>query len=62
MKSIINIALVVAVISLIVGIFSRLTLTPIGPGIEAQAFLQFANTCLLAAIALGILELLKLKS
>jgi hypothetical protein len=62
MKAIINIALVVAGISLVVGIVSRITLTPVGPGIEAQAFLQFTNTCLLAAIALGILELLKSKS
>ncbi len=62
MKTIINIALVLAAISLIIGIISRLTLTPVGPGIEAQAFLQFTNTCLLAVIALGVLELLKSKS
>ena len=62
MKAIINIALVAAGISLVVGIISRITLTPVGPGIEAQAFLQFTNTCLLAAIALGVLELLKSKS
>jgi hypothetical protein len=62
MKAIAYIAIIVGAISLVVGIISRITLTPVGPGIEAQAFLQFTNTCLLAAIALGILELLKSKS
>lgn len=59
MKALINVALVAAALSLIAGVVSRLTLSPIGPGaIEAQAFLQFTNTCLLAAIAL----LLKIKA
>ena len=61
MKAIAYIAIIAGAVSLIVGIISRLTLQPVGPGIEAQAFLQFANTCLLATIALGILELLKSK-
>ena len=57
MKAIVNIAIVVAVISLVVGLISRLTLTPVGPmGIEAEAFLQFTNTCLLLAIALALLQ------
>lgn len=63
MKAIAYIAVIVGVISLVVGIISRLTLQPVQPGgIEAQAFLQFTNTCFLAAIALGVLELLKSKS
>ena len=63
MKAIINIALGVAVISLIVGIISRVTLTPLGPmAIEAQAILQFTNTCLLLAIALAVVQLLKAKT
>jgi hypothetical protein len=55
MKAIINIALVVAAVSLILGIISRFTAIPVHigkTGIEAQAFLQFTNTCLLVAIAL----------
>ncbi len=63
MKAIAYIAIIVGAISLVVGIISRITLTPVGPGaVEAQAFLRFTNTCLLAAIALGILELVKSKS
>jgi hypothetical protein len=55
MKAMVNIALVVAAVSLILGIISRFTVIPVQigkTGIEAQAFLQFTNTCLLAAIAL----------
>jgi len=56
MKAIVNIALVVAAVSLILGIISRFTALPVHigakTGIEAQAFLQFTNTCLLVAIAL----------
>ena len=60
MKTIAYIAIGVAAISLIVGIISRLTITPVGPaGIEAQAFLGFANTCLLVAITLILLGLAK---
>jgi len=58
MKAIVNISLVAAAISLVIGIISRLTITPIplapGKGIEAQAFLAFTNTCLLIAIALMV--------
>ena len=57
MKKLANIVLVVGLISLVVGIISRITLAPIGPGrIEAQAFLAFTNTCVLFAIALVLLE------
>lgn len=65
MKGIINIALVAAAISLILGIISRLTMTPIpiapGGGIEAQVFLAFTDTCLLIAIALTLLQIAKAK-
>lgn len=44
----------IAVICLIVGIISRLTLKPIV--VEAQAYLQFAQACLLLAISLLLLE------
>jgi len=62
MKAIVKISIIVAAISLILGIVSRLTLQPIGPmGIQAQAFLQFTNTCLLVAITFAVLQLLKAK-
>ncbi|MFC1631611.1 hypothetical protein ACFL2I_03555 [Candidatus Omnitrophota bacterium] len=60
MKAIANVALILGVVSLVIGLISRLTTAPVGPmQIEAQAFLQFTNTCLLLAIALGVLELVK---
>lgn len=50
-------------IFVIAGIISRITLQPLLPwGIEAQAFLQFTNTCLLVAITFAVLELLKAKT
>ena len=52
-------ALMVAVLSLIVGIVSRFMMQrlPIAPnGLGAQDFLDFANTCFLAAIAFGLLK------
>jgi len=57
MKKVCEAFLIVAVISLIVGIISRLLVEPI-IGIEAQAFLQFTQTCLLFAIAIAVRELL----
>ena len=63
MKAIVYLSLIAAAVSLIVGIVSRLTLQPIGPmGIEAQAFLNFTNTCLLVAITFALLGLLKTKT
>ena len=62
MKTIAYVAVVVAGISLITGIISRWTLTPITlvpGGLEAQAFLTFANTCLLIAITFILLDMLK---
>jgi len=55
MKQIAIISVIVAVVSLVVGIISRLTLRPIN-GIEAQAFLRLSQTLLLLAIALVLLE------
>lgn len=49
------VAVIVGVISLIVGIISRLTLTPIV--VEAQAFLQFTQACFLFAIAVSMAKL-----
>ncbi len=47
--------MVVAVISLILGVISRLIVKPF-LGIEAQAFLQFTQACLLFAIAIAARE------
>lgn len=49
-----DIALILAIVFIIVGVVSRLTITPWPFGIEAQAHLQFAQFLLLFAIALGI--------
>jgi len=51
MKKLADIAIIIAVISVVVGIISRLTLKPVA-GIFANAFLNFAGVCLLLAIAL----------
>jgi len=62
MKTISYAAIAVAAISLIAGLISRLTLTPITlvpGGVEAQAILAFANTALLVAITFILLGILK---
>ena len=60
MKVIAKLCIALGLISLIIGIISRITVTPVGPGgIEANAFLAFTNTCLLLAIALILLEIKK---
>jgi len=54
-----KIALALAGISLVIGVISRILVTPIPAGtggIEANAFLRFTNTCLLAVIAFKLLE------
>jgi hypothetical protein len=55
MKKICDVLIVIAAISLIVGVISRLIVEPI-MGVEAQAFLQFTQACLLFAIALAARE------
>ncbi len=64
MKTIAYIAIAVAAISLVVGIISRWTLTPIAlvpGGLEAHTLLVFTNTCLLIAITFILLQILKIK-
>ncbi len=60
MKKLSYVALAVAAISLVIGIISRVTVIPIpvaaSGGIEAHAFLAFANTCLLGAIAFILMD------
>ncbi len=55
MKKICEILIIVAVISLVLGVISRLMVEPFF-GIEAQAFLQFTQACLLFAIAIAARE------
>ena len=63
MKMVSNIALIVAAISLIGAIISRLTMTPItyavGGEIGGDSMLQFTNTCLLISIAVSMVQLVK---
>lgn len=55
MKKLADAAIIVAVISVIIGIISRQTMQPVA-GIFAGAFLEFAGVCLLLAIALLLRE------
>ena len=55
MKGLANGLLLVAALCLVVGVISRLSLQPV-VGVEAQAFLQFAQTLLLGTIALSVLK------
>jgi len=55
MRKICETFIVVAAISLIVGVISRLMVKPI-LGIDAQAFLQFTQACLLFAVAIAARE------
>lgn len=61
MKGILDLAIIVAAISLIIGIISRIMLKPFPFGLEAQAYLQFSQTMLLFALALGIRQFLRAK-
>jgi len=55
MKKIADGVLVLGVIGIIVGIISRLTMTPV-MGIFASATFQFSGVCLLLAIAMLLRE------
>jgi len=58
MQKALQTAMGLAAISLVLGITSRITLIPIPPGVnglEANAFLRFTDTCLLAAILFAVL-------
>jgi len=59
MKKAAKAALILAGLSLLIGIVSRVFVMPIPDdvhGLEANAFLRFTNTCLLASIALSLLK------
>ena len=61
MKILVYICIAVAAVSLIVGVISGITFSSLIYESAASAFLRFANTCLLLAIALGLAEGLKAK-
>ncbi len=61
MKGMISLLIGAAVASIIVGLVSRITLIIFPFGLNANSFLQFANSCLLFAIA-GILLMIRDKS
>ncbi len=61
MKKLCDILIIFAVLSLMMGIISRLLGYPIVFGIESQAYLQFTHGLLLFAIAIGIRELVFFK-
>ena len=62
MRTIANLAVVAAAISLIVGFISKIRLTPVpilSGGLAAETLLIFTNTCLLVAITCLLLEMSK---
>jgi hypothetical protein len=62
MKTVANIAIVLAVVSLVLGVVSRATMNPIPVfpgGLQAQALLMLANTFLLAAIVAILMQMAK---
>ena len=64
MRNLIDVCIIVAVVSLVLGIISRVTLMPFPPTmlrLEANALLRFTDTCLLLAIALSLIEILNKK-
>lgn len=57
MKKMGDIAIGIALISLVVGVVSRVTMKPVTNwGLMAHAFLDFAGVCLLFAIAIFLRE------
>jgi len=62
MRKLINVAIGIGVVSLVLGIISRLMRKPFfGIQVEAQAFLAFTSVCLLFAITFALLQVLKSK-
>ena len=62
MKGICDLFIIVAAVSLILGIISRLIVKPFIFGVTSQAFLQLSQGLLLFAIAIGIREILRAKA
>ena len=59
MKKYIDVALILAGVSLLLGLISRVLGSLWIFGLQARSFATFTNVCLLFAIAIGIRELLK---
>ena len=55
MKGLANALLVIAALCVVIGIVSRLSVQPV-VGVQAHAFLEIAQTFLLATIALSVLK------
>jgi hypothetical protein len=54
MKVLIDLFIVVAAVSLIVGLVSRVTMVPLAFGLVARSFLGFSIVCLLFAVTIGM--------
>ena len=54
-----DVFIIVAAISLVLGVISRIVEKAVIFGVTSQAFLQFAQGLLLFAIAIGVRQLLK---
>jgi len=61
MKTLVILCVVAAAVSILAGVVSRVILIPFIFGIEANAFLRFANTALFFAIALSLIQIAKIK-
>jgi hypothetical protein len=62
MKGIVDLFIIVAAISLLLGIITRIVLNPFVFGVTSQAFLQLSQGLLLFAIAIGLREILRAKA
>ena len=59
MKMLMDVFLVVAAVSFIVGLVSRVLMVPLAFGLVARSFLGLSIVCLLFAITLGIRALVR---
>ncbi len=59
MKLLIDLFIVVAAVSLIVGLVSRVTMVPLAFGLVARSFLGLTIACLLFAITIGVRALVR---
>lgn len=62
MKGICDLFIIVAAVSLVLGVITRLLAKPFIFGVTSQAFLQLTQGLLLFAIAVGIREILRAKA
>ena len=63
MKALAYISIIVAVVSIIIGVVLAATGKQLpGIGLLAETFMDFTEVCLLFAIAFGVVGLLKIKS